>query len=851
MLSRKKKMRKNKRTLETISLKNSSLKTLFVAFVAIITLAALSPNISNVKGDVATYAYLSVSPNPAGTGQTLQIIMWLNMPPPTAAGPYGDRWQGFEVAVTKPDGTVQTLGPFTSDATGSTYTTLKPDKLGTWTFKMTFPGQRITGYDLYGFPLDEYYEPSTSLVASVTVQEEPIPETPGAALPTNYWERPIYAENREWSAVAGNWLATGLLGGYNASASFNPYTKAPNTAHIVWTKELAFGGVIGGEDSTSYYQGSSYEYMFSPPVIINGRLYYDTPNPPRYGFHCVDLRTGEEIWWQNSTGQTAVTWMGGLSYGGITCGQVYDYESPMQHGGIPYLWSIHGSGGWFQYPPNPSTYSLYDAFTGNWILDIANASEGVIVMSPKGEMLVYVLDGVSDTFIMWNSSKNIPPPSQTNPPTSFAGEADWMWRPLLGATLDWKDGIEWNVTIPDVFGLQLPINSGGCSTSDTLVARSVLSEVPSIATDVAYSLTTGEQLWVQERAELPSRQPGPVGDGVYTDYVKETMQWYGYDIKTGNLVWGPSEARNSTWGIFARDVGAAYGRLYQGGYDGYVYCYDIKTGGVLWRYFSGSSGYETVYGQYPFYGDLDRVTIADGKVFAVTGDHTPNQPNWRGARLYGIDAYSGKGVWNMSGWFAGNTIAIADGYLVAKNGYDNRIYCFGQGKTSTRVSASPKTSTNGDEVLVEGTVTDLSPGITGSAAIADEWMTPWMEYLYQQKPLPTNAKGVEVVIEALDPNNNYYEVGRTTSDISGLFSCAFTPEVPGKYTVVARFAGSESYYSSYAETAVQVQEAPAPTVAPTAAPASLADLYFLPMSIVILVAVIVVGLLLFLLLRKR
>ncbi len=120
-----------------------------------------------------------------------------------------------------------------------------------------------------------------------------------------------------------------------------------------------------------------------------------------------------------------------------------------------------------------------------------------------------------------------------------------------------------------------------------------------------------------------------------------------------------------------------------------------------------------------------------------------------------------------------------------------------------------------------------------------------------QKPLPANVTGVEVIIHVLDPNGNSYEVGRTTSRASGSFKLTFEPQVPGEYTVVATFAGSESYWQSQAETALYVEEAPPPTPAPTPMPASTADLYFVPTSIGIIVAVIVVGLVLRLMLRKR
>ena len=73
----------------------------------------------------------------------------------------------------------------------------------------------------------------------------------------------------------------------------------------------------------------------------------------------------------------------------------------------------------------------------------------------------------------------------------------------------------------------------------------------------------------------------------------------------------------------------------------------------------------------------------------------------------------------------------------------------------------------------------------------------------------------------------------------------------GKFIVIATFAGSASYGSSHAEAAFYVEEAPAATPQPTPQPASAADLYFLPVSIGIIIAIIVVGLVLILMLRKR
>jgi hypothetical protein len=158
-------------------------------------------------------------------------------------------------------------------------------------------------------------------------------------------------------------------------------------------------------------------------------------------------------------------------------------------------------------------------------------------------------------------------------------------------------------------------------------------------------------------------------------------------------------------------------------------------------------------------------------------------------------------------------------------------------------------------------VTDVSPGTEQTAvklrfpdgvpAVSDESVGEWMKYVYQQFPRPANASGVEVVVSVLDSNNNYYEVGRATSDASGFFKLAFTPEVPGEYTIYASFAGSGAYYGSFAETAINVEEAPAATPPPTPTPAPMTDTYVLGIGSAILIAVIIGFVVLILIFRKR
>ena len=119
----------------------------------------------------------------------------------------------------------------------------------------------------------------------------------------------------------------------------------------------------------------------------------------------------------------------------------------------------------------------------------------------------------------------------------------------------------------------------------------------------------------------------------------------------------------------------------------------------------------------------------------------------------------------------------------------------------------------GASVLIKGTVTDQSPGMTckgipaaGTPAISDNSMTAWMEYLYMQQSKPTDATGVEVHLTAVDPNGNFQDIGTTTSNTLGNFAFEWTPPVPGLYSVTAAFEGSEAYFASEAGTSFIVSE---------------------------------------------
>ena len=122
-------------------------------------------------------------------------------------------------------------------------------------------------------------------------------------------------------------------------------------------------------------------------------------------------------------------------------------------------------------------------------------------------------------------------------------------------------------------------------------------------------------------------------------------------------------------------------------------------------------------------------------------------------------------------------------------------------------------------VLIEGSVTDQSPGAKGTPVISDNDMTAWMQYLYKQQAMPTNAKGATVQLTAFDPNGNIENIGTAVSDTNGNYGISWTPPVPGTYKIIATFSGSNSYYSSDATTYLAVGKAAAsPQASGTPAP---------------------------------
>ena len=823
---------------------------------------------------IPTYAFMSVTPNPVGVNQRIDIVMWISNVIPTASGAFGDRWQGYKITITKPDGTTQTLGPFTSDPISSGYTSYTPDQTGTYKFVFSYPGQVLTGLPTQnGLPPTNQYVNDTYLASQsdpvyLTVQQQQIAPYQESPDPVSYWTRPIYGANRMWYSVAASWL--GGAAQRNGPTNNFAYGKGPESAHIVWTLPYYSGGLMDARyGSNDYYTGYSYEGYWSGTgavgsnIIMNGKLYFNDQTLPREGWTCVDLRSGKIDYFVNTTGPVsgiALSGFGGsgnLAYGALSFGQILNYDSPNQHGGFAYLWSQSSAKG-------TNTWDLIDQFSGQYICSVANVTQripsasgslvtvgatGTNVYGSDGSILYYQIVNMGTTaapqyrLLMWNTTQAIwwrgtMAQYRAGDYSAFPSNMYWMWRPYMNQTFDGTNGFVINATIPNMAGAGSIIQIregkyiiGGLAGKNngsyvqqgqlwTLNLDPTKGAIGALLSNITF--TPPQTVYTDQYASTVSAAY-PYGlmigpnvdpeDGVFLFSQPMTRQWWGYDLNTGQKIWGPT-ASEPQWNFYGMSNNIYNGMLLSTGYSGVLYAYNIKTGQQLWNWSSGNIGFENYYsGNAP----LSFGSICDGKIYLYSAEHSVSTPIRRDAFVWCVNATDGKLIWKSQCWAAG--FMIGDGYGITLDSNDNQIYCYGPGPSQTTVSTQTIPAAQGAAVVIQGKVTDQSPGAKDTPAIADADQEAWMAYIYQQRPMPNNVKGVKVHLTATDPNGNYQDIGYATSDIGGSYGITWTPPVQGTYQIKATFEGSRSYGPSYATTVLAVGAAAAsPAVIITPAP---------------------------------
>jgi hypothetical protein len=792
----------------------------------------------------ATVAYLGATPNPVGVGQEVLLHIGITQ----HLGLYTMGWEDLSVTITKPDGTTQMLTGVRTDSTGGTGRIFVPPVEGNYTLQSHFPEQQTTDTNrAAGAPIGTIMLASDSRKITLVVQTDPIPYYPGNPLPTEYWTRPIDAQLHEWSPISANWVDEPS----NLNALYND--DAPETAHILWTKELLRGGLGGGEFGPQSFEcGDAYEGKFSASAIVAGILYYNRyeSRMPTQEVVAVDLHTGEELWCRPlidpESGRERR----------MDFAQMFYWDAWNYHAIFGYLWETSGS-----------TWNAFNPLTGDWIYRMENVPSGSTQYGPKGEIYRINVNEGQGWMRQWNSSRCV------QPQPGFSS-GDGSWRPH-GNTYDASErGEDWTVTIPVLQGSAYQYAVGDRVVGSEIVRTSQYFGAGGVGvTEIIHwglSLKPGDEGrllfnttwkapadWYATNQSI-SRAGGSIEDGLIVYWSKDTQQYWGFSTETGEYLWGPTERQNYLDFLGLREY-ITHGRLFSQGMSGIMHCYNATTGELLW-----TSSADDPYNQVLWANDwnIRPLFFADGKIYMGNTEHSPVDPKPRGGPFVCMDMETGEIIWRANGLFRqtdwGGRAIIGDSIIATMDTYDQRIYAIGKGPSATTVTASPKVSVHGSSVLVEGMVTDISPGTNDAAltmrfpngvpAVADESMSEWMRYVYKQFERPADAVGVEVALCVLDPNNNYYECGRTTTDEDGFFKLAFTPEVPGEYTIVTTFAGSKAYWPSNAKTAINVDEAPLPPIPAEALVLPPTESYITAATVAIIIAIAIVGLLLF---RKR
>jgi hypothetical protein len=440
------------------------------------------------------------------------------------------------------------------------------------------------------------------------------------------------------------------------------------------------------------------------------------------------------------------------------------------------------------------------------------------VYGPKSQLYAYTLDLDNGWMTLWNSSRVV----------SNQGS----WRPHGNVyNCSWDSprngGYEWNVTIPT--GLPGSINA---RFFEDKIVGSLLPGTTMIGRDDypfemwAISVKPGQEgtllwhkTWTPPSGDLSFRFiEASQEDGIFAYYAKETQKIYGFSLETGNPVWSTTESENYLK-IYGVRSAVAYGNLYSGYMDGIMYCYDMATGNLKWKYEVVDEFTEILWSDnWP----IAEYFITDGKIYMVHGEHSPIDPKPRGGPLICLDAETGEELWKINGMYHYYRMqfVIGDSVIALANTYDQRYYAFGKGPSEISVEAPLTACGWGQKIMLRGTVMDISPGTKdpaiqmrfpkGVAAVADSSMGEWMNYVYQQQARPM-ASGVEVKLQVVvDPNGNWYDIGTVYTDSTGFFKISWEPPVPGEYLILASFAGSDSYYGSYVETAIVVDESLSP-----------------------------------------
>jgi len=174
---------------------------------------------------------------------------------------------------------------------------------------------------------------------------------------------------------------------------------------------------------------------------------------------------------------------------------------------------------------------------------------------------------------------------------------------------------------------------------------------------MALDAKTGEVLWDTE-TKCSMVFSGSYYQGRFFRGGSHDNTMYCFNATTGETLWTFNPHTEN--GYFCAGSAVAYGMVYELNMDGHLYALDVNTGNVVWKY-KGP-------GPLMFPGNP---TVADGKIYATTGQ-TASYANYTSESEFAcLDAYTGQPLWKLpiEAFAPRESVAVAYGNLYLIPGY--------------------------------------------------------------------------------------------------------------------------------------------------------------------------------------
>jgi outer membrane protein assembly factor BamB len=234
---------------------------------------------------------------------------------------------------------------------------------------------------------------------------------------------------------------------------------------------------------------------------------------------------------------------------------------------------------------------------------------------------------------------------------------------------------------PPVMVWQTYIPGGGKTGIGTSYGDGLVFPGSFMNQQMALDAKTGEVVWTT-LTKGPMIFEGAYSDGRFLRGGTDDNTMYCFNATNGNILWTYSPGTSE--GYFTTGPAVAYGIVYELNKDGNLYAIDVETGKLVWKYQGPGT---LLWPGYP--------TVADGKVYATTGEVAQYGGQVGTSEFVCLNAYTGEVNWKLpiEALAPRESVAIAYGRLylipgtvtdavdaISGNEYDtfNQVWAIGE-----------------------------------------------------------------------------------------------------------------------------------------------------------------------------